>query len=279
MQAWIFIGTCITFIKKFFYLCNMKLIKIGNNYHLVSESKILCNDISYHPRINDGKLVLVTTDLEAEVLNDSDAIKIIATSTESKTKEKLPSINISQVENLLIELLAKEEISGKEYDQFFHIEVEGFIKGYSLALEKNKGNKFTLDDINEALSWGYHAKANEGSTPSAGYGTRLFEYLDRRKSKKIKEWFVEIETEFTKDYCEDCGTGGLSNQSIKCDNDDCISKKPKLDGNGCVIIKSIRKIDVTTNSQLMLDYPIQDETWPSRRWNKERTDYVDLSGE
>jgi hypothetical protein len=33
------------------------------------------------------------------------------------------------------------------------------------------------------------------------------------------------------------------------------------------------------NSRLQKDYPIQDETWSSRRWNKERTDYVDLSGE
>lgn len=27
------------------------------------------------------------------------------------------------------------------------------------------------------------------------------------------------------------------------------------------------------------DYPIQDEIWASRRWNKERTEYIDLSGE
>lgn len=26
------------------------------------------------------------------------------------------------------------------------------------------------------------------------------------------------------------------------------------------------------------DFPIQDDIWASRRWNKERTDYIDLSG-
>lgn len=36
------------------------------------------------------------------------------------------------------------------------------------------------------------------------------------------------------------------------------------------------KIDQT---KLLKDYPIQDDTWPSRRWNKEMTDYIDLSGE
>jgi hypothetical protein len=27
------------------------------------------------------------------------------------------------------------------------------------------------------------------------------------------------------------------------------------------------------------DYPIRDDVWPSRRWNTDRTDYIDLSGQ
>ena len=34
-----------------------------------------------------------------------------------------------------------------------------------------------------------------------------------------------------------------------------------------------------TNDELKKEYPIQDDIWASRRWNKEMTDYVDLSGE
>ena len=30
---------------------------------------------------------------------------------------------------------------------------------------------------------------------------------------------------------------------------------------------------------LEYSYPIQDEVWPSRKWNTTRTDYIDLSGE
>lgn len=26
-------------------------------------------------------------------------------------------------------------------------------------------------------------------------------------------------------------------------------------------------------------FPIQDDTWPSRKWNTNKTDYIDLSGE
>jgi len=33
-----------------------------------------------------------------------------------------------------------------------------------------------------------------------------------------------------------------------------------------------------TNEELKIKYPLQDDIWPSRRWNKEMTDYVDLSG-
>lgn len=33
-----------------------------------------------------------------------------------------------------------------------------------------------------------------------------------------------------------------------------------------------------TNEDLKKKYPIQDDIWVSRRWNKEMTDYVDLSG-
>ena len=29
---------------------------------------------------------------------------------------------------------------------------------------------------------------------------------------------------------------------------------------------------------LLNEYPIQDDIWPSRRWNQEMTDYIDLSG-
>lgn len=35
----------------------------------------------------------------------------------------------------------------------------------------------------------------------------------------------------------------------------------------------------TTDYGNLKDYPIQDDIWPSRRWNKDKTDYIDLSGE
>lgn len=33
-----------------------------------------------------------------------------------------------------------------------------------------------------------------------------------------------------------------------------------------------------TNEEIKKEYPIQDDIWPSRRWNKDMTEYCDLSG-
>lgn len=32
------------------------------------------------------------------------------------------------------------------------------------------------------------------------------------------------------------------------------------------------------NAEIIKDYPVQDETWASRRWNEQRTEFQDLSG-
>ena len=37
-------------------------------------------------------------------------------------------------------------------------------------------------------------------------------------------------------------------------------------------------IESPENAQIKLDYPIQDDIWPSRRWNAEQTNYQDMSG-
>jgi len=33
-----------------------------------------------------------------------------------------------------------------------------------------------------------------------------------------------------------------------------------------------------SNQWVTDNFPVQDDTWPSRRWNVEMTDYMDLSG-
>lgn len=37
-------------------------------------------------------------------------------------------------------------------------------------------------------------------------------------------------------------------------------------------------VDLNNQDNLLSEYPIQDDIWPSRRWNKRQTEYIDLSG-
>lgn len=38
------------------------------------------------------------------------------------------------------------------------------------------------------------------------------------------------------------------------------------------------KVDLNNTDEIYKDYPIKDDTWASRRWNKDKTDFIDLSG-
>lgn len=84
--------------------------------------------------------------------------------------------------------LDEEERYYKDYQKY-----DGFCMGYKACLENNSDKKFTLEDINKALSYGYHsAKDEEKGINSNGYGTRFLQSLEKEKN----EWEVEIELEY-----------------------------------------------------------------------------------
>jgi len=41
---------------------------------------------------------------------------------------------------------------------------------------------------------------------------------------------------------------------------------------------SILRVDLNNPDNILKDYPVQDDTWPSRQWNEDKTEWVDLSG-
>ena len=76
-----------------------------------------------------------------------------------------------------------EDPCGSGYSSF----IDGFVYGYNKAIEVNR---YTEEDINKALSWGYHAAKDEArGIGSSGYGTRFFESI---KTKPKTEWDVEF---------------------------------------------------------------------------------------
>lgn len=140
---------------------------------------------------------------------------------------------------------------------------------------------------------------------------RLFELLDwQSPSTLLDEWFREGEIDenynfikqedepekcpvcgsdnIRRDYdfpssmmcCKDCGSDFGIDGEVKC-NARTIDRPKEYREYSEAEISANRipkDFDEWQAAQVDPDYPIQDETWPSRRWNKERTDYEDLSG-
>ena len=38
------------------------------------------------------------------------------------------------------------------------------------------------------------------------------------------------------------------------------------------------RVDLNNSENFLSEFTVQDEVWPSRRWNKKKTEYIDLSG-
>lgn len=79
---------------------------------------------------------------------------------------------------------------------------------------------------------------------------------------------------------------GVANQNMT-SADGLIQMLINLEGNKLIVEAESSKYSIkgwkksaprVVKSENQEDYPIQDEIWPSRRWNKDRTDYIDLSG-
>ena len=167
----------------------------------------LIKDHDEYMLINHERFVIATTD--TSMLEVTDKIKL--------SKQNCDEIfGVVDVEKLADEL--KAGISYKEYD---HLIKRGIIVGFNKAMELNKDKVFTLDDIQEAhrLGWDSHKDWVEGKETNV-----LF--LDWIKSKQPTE--IEVEIEVTK-----------SDDIKSVEKDWYKIGEPKLDENGCLILKRI----------------------------------------
>jgi len=89
------------------------------------------------------------------------------------------------------ELIGEVDIHLKAMSKYSLGEINNehdFTLGYNQALEDNKEKKYTEEDINKALVYGYHtAKDEEKGIRSSGYATRFFQSIQPKT-----EWEVEI---------------------------------------------------------------------------------------
>ena len=179
----------------------MKLIKLNpNHFIVVDDSDIKENDFVF-VNGNIGRVIsveeetLLVENTPFEIKDGAQEFWIhecnkITHSTQPLDGVKL--ISLSEVKELIGEVDVEKlaELNGYPESSQFYDYKEGFIDGYEQAVEDNKDKKYTEEDINKALSWGYHAAKDEAKgIGSSGYGTRFFESI---QTKPKTEWDVEF---------------------------------------------------------------------------------------
>ena len=104
-------------------------------------------------------------------------------------------------------------------DPYFKI---GFNKGFQKALEILGDNKFSEDDMRKAINWSWRKTDREEHI-------LITDEKDFIQSLQQTEWDVEIVMECVMG----CQNLILNGENSVC----CGDKKPKLDSNGCLILK------------------------------------------
>lgn len=164
----------------------MKLIKLKNIYHLVSNDDLNTRDWALRP---DGVVLKMTdTDMIDYLDSESTATKKIIASTEKL--DFLPLINKINVERIISEKPSLKEMAEMRYGS----SPEGakcrskWINGYSQCLEDNLNN-FTKEDMLLYASW---VKSRVNSFPNEKLEESLEDFLLRGRDEKT-EWDVEVE--------------------------------------------------------------------------------------
>lgn len=202
-----------------------KLIKLKEGYIIVSNEEIE----NYYFNNHTKEIYLETHPKRLEVtnkeLNKEIRFKIIA----STFIPELPNIDFNNLEekfgivdvrlecnkSFLKEKEYYNEINASDFKHFYEL-------GFNKCLELNKNKLFTEKNINllrEILI--------DGALSNMSCSSAVVEFDKIIKSLQPKEWDIEIETEYIKDFYRD-GFGGAGTIDIK---------QPKITNNKIKILK------------------------------------------
>jgi len=119
-----------------------------------------------------------------------------------------------------IEKLAEESWGDKISSPYY-----SYIEGFNKAMELNKDKVFTLSNLRKAFN------------SLENHPHRTFTELVALLQPSEIEVKIEMEWEPKSTYCSVCGSGGKY-MEIPCDHEnDCQHWQPKLDSEGCLILK------------------------------------------
>jgi len=175
----------------------------------------LIKDHQEYMLINDERFVIATTDESMLEVTD---------------KMKLSKKNCDEIFGVVDLMKLAEENSHKYYDvktTDWHCNYNGFFSGFQKAMELNKDKQFTEDDLRKAIRFGFNG--------AYGYLTGEKGTIEKQSDNYIlsiqqpTEIKVEIEME-----CLDPNCDGINKKGVCIPGD-----KPKLDENGCLVLKKI----------------------------------------
>jgi len=152
-------------------------------------------------------------------LEDVEIIAFYSSKRPEHKHYKLSKQNCDEIFGVIdVEKLADELKVGISYKEYDHLIKRGIIVGFNKAMELNKDKLFTLEDMmncwNKALKFQEHKQT---------FG----EYI--QSLQQPTEIDVEIEME-----CLDPNCDGIDKKGVCIPGD-----KPKLDSEGCLILKKI----------------------------------------
>jgi hypothetical protein len=148
---------------------NRNLDKLNKCIHVNHKGKLIASSVKI------GNLPLIDYKQIIHGENFVPYVKNLSINIEKLALEKYPRL-INDPYNPM-------EDDNKEYRDIW-------IEGYKESLYDNYEYKFTKKDIEEALTYGYHAAKDElNGIPSSGYMTRFFD----NKNKEKNEWTANVE--------------------------------------------------------------------------------------
>ena len=178
----------------------------------------LIKDHSEYMLINDERFVIATTD--ASMLEVTD-------------KMKLSKQNCDEIFGVVDLMKLAEENSHKHYDvktTDWHCNYNGFFSGFQKAMELNKDNVFTIDDIDKAIEW---------ATVNGRKGDITHYDIDNFIQSRQQPTEIEVEIEMKKVVDKTKVVGSV--KGVKGSGDKITTYRyiPSFDTKKCLILKKI----------------------------------------
>jgi len=125
------------------------------------------------------------------------------------------------------------ETGGQSYTAY----EKGFTEGYNSAMEFNKDKVFTEDDLRKAILFGFNGAYGYLTGEKGTIEKQSDNYIQTLQQPTEIEIEIEMEWITAKTFCDTCNK--VMYPDYRCEDKTCFNWQPKLDSEGCIILKKI----------------------------------------